>query len=114
MHGYGHDRLPIVGGRGGRMNQVDAGRVPFGSLPLRPGPQPCSSAVLPFRQTDQWPPAEIQGRLLEGCAAMTGVRMRESRMALPGVHALYLPDNLASAPPEAFIDGHEFCHLHPL
>jgi hypothetical protein len=25
-----------------------------------------------------------------------------------------LPDAHAAGPPEAFIDGHEFCHLHPL
>jgi phospholipase/carboxylesterase len=35
-------------------------------------------------------------------------------MALPGARALYLPDGVAGGPPEAFIDHHEFCHLHPL
>jgi hypothetical protein len=35
-------------------------------------------------------------------------------MAAPGSHALYLADACAAGPPEAFIDGHEFCHLHPL
>jgi hypothetical protein len=45
---------------------------------------------------------------------MEDVRVRESRMALPGTRALYLPDVVAGGPPEAFIDLHEFCHLHPL
>jgi len=35
-------------------------------------------------------------------------------MASPGSTALYLADDFAFGPPEAFIDGHEFCHLHPL
>ena len=35
-------------------------------------------------------------------------------MASPASHALYLPDEYALGPAEAFIDGHEFCHLHPL
>jgi hypothetical protein len=35
-------------------------------------------------------------------------------MASPRSSALYLADEFACGPPEAFIDGHEFCHLHPL
>lgn len=34
-------------------------------------------------------------------------------MASPGARALYLSDDAATGPPEAFIDQHEFCHLHP-
>jgi hypothetical protein len=34
-------------------------------------------------------------------------------MASPGSHALCLSDQCALGPPEAFIDAHEFCHLHP-
>ena len=35
-------------------------------------------------------------------------------MASPEQCPLYLADEFAGGPPEAFIDGHEFCHLHPL
>jgi hypothetical protein len=35
-------------------------------------------------------------------------------MAYPDTCALYLPDGIAHGPAEAFIDDHEFCHLHPL
>lgn len=28
--------------------------------------------------------------------------------------ALWIPDEAAMGPPEAFIDDHEFCHIHPL
>jgi len=52
--------------------------------------------------------------LLERCLDIPGVRSRQSRMASPRSSALYLPDNLAGGPPDAFIDAHEFCHLHPL
>jgi hypothetical protein len=27
--------------------------------------------------------------------------------------AIYIPDHFAQGPQEAFIDDHEFCHLHP-
>jgi hypothetical protein len=33
-------------------------------------------------------------------------------MASPETQALYLPDELARGPEEAFIDSHEFCHMH--
>ena len=52
--------------------------------------------------------------LLETCLRIPLVRSKQSRMASPGSHALYLCDEFAAGPPEAFIDGHEFCHLHPL
>jgi len=34
-------------------------------------------------------------------------------MASAEATALYLPDRFAVGPLEAFIDGHEFCHLNP-
>jgi hypothetical protein len=77
------------------------------------GPRPRSSARLPFRQLDQFPPAEMQARLLERILDIEGVRARQSRVAPAQCRALSLPDSLAGGPAEAFIDGHEFCHLHP-
>jgi len=35
-------------------------------------------------------------------------------MASPDTRALWLPDEAAFGPSEAFIDDHEFCHLHAL
>jgi hypothetical protein len=52
--------------------------------------------------------------LLERSLAIPHVRQKQSRMASPRSSALYLPDEFAAGPPEAFIDEHEFCHLHPL
>jgi hypothetical protein len=70
--------------------------------------------ALPHIQLDQLPPPEIMEELVERCLHIPCVRSRHSRMARPGSHALYLADPCALGPPEAFIDGHEFCHVHPL
>jgi Luciferase len=79
----------------------------------RSGPPPHSSRTLPCRQLDQWPPAEIHRRLVEECLRLPNVRCRQSRMAPPDAQALFVPDHLAGGPREAYIDQHEFCHLHP-
>ncbi|PWT84121.1 MAG: phospholipase [Proteobacteria bacterium] len=96
------------------MQEINVEARPVPVLWPREGPPPRTSDVLPFRQLDQWPPTEIHERLLEACASLDGVRVRQSRMASPRTCALCLPPGLAGGPPEAFIDPHEFCHLHPL
>jgi hypothetical protein len=70
--------------------------------------------ALPHVQLDQLPPAEAMEELIDRCLKIPGVRSRQSRMASPDCHALYLTDAGASGPPEAFIDDNEFCHVHPL
>src|SRR5262245_53967524 len=82
-------------------------------LPVRQGRPPQTERIVPFVQLDQWPPRAIAAELVERSLRLPDVKSRESRMALPGSWALWLPDALAGGPPEAFIDGHEFCHLHP-
>jgi len=82
-------------------------------LPGRFGPRPRTSTGLPFRQLDQFPSAEMVGRLADLCWGFPGVRLRESRMAAPGTLALAVDDGSADGPEQAFIDGNEFCHLHP-
>lgn len=78
----------------------------------RPGPRPRASAGLPFRQLDQFPPIGMTQRLVEMCLDLPGVRSRQSRVAPPQSRALCLIEPPAAGPPEAFIDGREFCHLH--
>jgi phospholipase/carboxylesterase len=70
--------------------------------------------ALPHLQLDQFPPEEALEELVETCLRIPFVRSKQSRMASPVSHALYLSDEFAAGPPEAFIDGNEFCHLHPL
>jgi hypothetical protein len=60
------------------------------------------------------PGAEIVDELVARSLEIPLVRSKQSRMASPRTFALYLCDECAGGPPEAFIDGHEFCHLHPL
>ena len=63
-----------------------------------------------LRPRSQWPVEE----LIERSLALPYVRSKQSRMAAPKSRALCLPDDFATGPPDAFIDSHEFCHLHPL
>ena len=83
-------------------------------LPARRGPRPRTPFALPYIQLDQWPPEDVSGDLIERSLRMADVRSKQSRMASPKSRALCLPDRCASGPQEAFIDDHEFCHLHPL
>lgn len=80
----------------------------------RVGPRPRMHRALPHLQADQFPPEQALAELVERCLCIPSVRSKQSRMASPGSHALYFSDEIAAGPPEAFIDGHEFCHLHPL
>lgn len=86
-------------------------------LPLpepRQGPRPLTKEVIPHQQLDQWPPTEIVERLWDQCIKLPDVYLRQSRMASPETQALCLAEELAGGPAEAFIDSHEFCHVHPL
>lgn len=80
----------------------------------RPGTHPRTHLALPHLQLDQFPPADIMEALVERSLEIPHVRSKQSRMASPQSYALYLTDEFACGLPEAFIDDHEFCHLHPL
>src|SRR5688500_7506416 len=82
-------------------------------LPARPGRPPRTGQMVPCVQLDQWPPREIAEEFVLRCLRLPHVKWRESRMASPQSRALWLPDAFAGGPSEAFIDAHEFCHLHP-
>lgn len=92
--------------------ELSAGARQLHLLPGRFGPRPRVTDGLPFRQTDQFPPPDMFQRLFERCLVIPGVRSRQSRFATPQSRALYLADPTPNGPPEAFIDGREFCHLH--
>ena len=81
--------------------------------PLRPGQRPATRRSLPCIQLDQWPPEEMLEELRAWSLRLPYVRPRESRMASPATCALSLPDEYALGPKCAFIDDHEFCHMHP-
>jgi len=79
----------------------------------RRGPRPTTRLWLPHIQLDQWPPPELVEQLFAEAKRLPHVGVRQSRMASPETPALCLQDRFAGGPNEAFIDGPEFCHLHP-
>jgi phospholipase/carboxylesterase len=82
-------------------------------LPARRGPRPRTQRTFPHQQLDQWPATELIQIIGEWSLRLPHVRSKESRLAAPETLALWLPDEMARGPREAFIDGHEFSHLHP-
>jgi hypothetical protein len=80
----------------------------------RAGDRPRMNKTLPHLQLDQLPTPEAMEELIGCSLQIPCVRSKQSRMASPRSCALYLTDDLAAGPPEAFIDENEFCHLHPM
>jgi hypothetical protein len=82
--------------------------------PPRLGGRPRMHPTLPHLQLDQLPPLGAMEELVERSLEIPNIRSKQSRMASPSSQALCLADHFALGPPDAFIDDHEFCHLHPL
>jgi hypothetical protein len=84
------------------------------SLPLRSGVRPSTTPTNPHTQLDQQP---AESRLTEELArrvfALPGVVEEPSGISVPGARALVLAQGEAAGPPEAFLIGREFAHLHP-
>jgi hypothetical protein len=84
------------------------------SLPIRAGDRPRTTPTNPHTQLDQQPSdlrwvEELARRIF----ALPGVVEEPSRISVPGARALVLSPDEASGPPEAFLIGREFAHLHP-
>jgi phospholipase/carboxylesterase len=82
------------------------------SVPPRRGSPPATSRVIPHLQLDQFTSTEMVSKLIAQCLQLEQVRRKESRMAAPSTAALWIPDDFAMGPADAFIDDHEFCHIH--
>lgn len=83
------------------------------ALPRRAGPRPATTPTNPHTQLDQQPEGSEQRDLLTAAVlALPGVAERPSAISVPGARALWLGEG-AAGPPEAFMVGHEFAHLHP-
>jgi hypothetical protein len=84
------------------------------ALPVRTGSRPTTTPTNPHTQLDQQPTdSTLSSRLAARVFALPGVRERESAISVPGARALWLDDSLPAGPPEAFLIGREFAHLHP-
>ncbi len=82
-------------------------------MPHRPGPRPSTTPTNPHTQLDQQPGDDRPRQHLIGrLADLPGVVWAGSRISVPGARALTLPHGLAG-PPDAFMIGTEFAHLHP-
>jgi hypothetical protein len=83
-------------------------------LPQRAGSRPRTTPTNPHSQLDQQPDDQ---RLVEELArrafALPGVVEEPSRISVPGARALVLAPGEPAGPPEAFLVGREFAHLHP-
>jgi Luciferase len=88
--------------------------MPESSLPLRRGGRPRTTPTNPHTQLDQQP---TDSRLVEELArrafSLPGVVEEPSGISVPGARALVLEASEGAGPPEAFLIGREFAHLHP-
>lgn len=84
------------------------------TLPDRAGPRPRTTPTNPHTQLDQQPdhPA-LTDELARRIFALPGVVERPSGISVPGARALTLAEGEPEGPPEAFLIGREFAHLHP-
>ena len=83
------------------------------TLPRRPGLPPTTTPTNPHMQLDQQPAGLEQRDLLAATVfALAGVVERPSLISVPGARALWLVED-AKGPPEGFMIGQEFAHLHP-
>jgi hypothetical protein len=83
-------------------------------LPRRTGGRPRTTPANPHTQLDQQPtdprlPAELARRVF----ALPGVVEQPSRISVAGARALTLAPGEPLGPPEAFMIGSEFAHMHP-
>ncbi len=80
----------------------------------RRGPRPTVTPTNPQQQIGQQPEdpglqADLAGRVF----ALPHVSEAPSRISVPGARALVLDAEAAGGPPESFLIGTEFAHLHP-
>jgi len=83
-------------------------------MPQRPGPRPSTTPTNPHTQLDQQPSDDQPRQHLIGqLANLPGVVWAASMISVPGARALTLPRGPHQGPPDAFMIGTEFAHLHP-
>lgn len=82
-------------------------------LPERAGPRPRTTSAIPHSQVDQQP---ADGRYVDSILAEATtwpfVVGEPSKISVDGARALTLDTSNPAAPPEAFVVGREFCHVH--
>lgn len=89
-----------------------------GELPERRGPRPETTRPsfrhrFPHMQISQNAPMMLQEALFERAQRLPGVAVKESLVSVVTARAFHLEAERAGGPPEAFLRGREFAHLHP-
>jgi Family of unknown function (DUF5519) len=83
-------------------------------LPKRRGSRPTTTPTNPHTQLEQNPAREVVEELARRVFALPGVEERPSAISVPGARALWLSEDILAGPPEAFMIGREFAHIHPM
>jgi Family of unknown function (DUF5519) len=83
-------------------------------LPKRRGPRPRTTPTNPHTQLAQNPKREAVEELARRVFALPDVEERPSAISVPGARALWLREDVPDGPPEAFMIGREFAHIHPM
>ncbi|MFY9614725.1 MAG: luciferase family protein [Candidatus Dormiibacterota bacterium] len=92
---------------------MSTGAADLSTLPQRQGARPETHHQMPHQQLSQNAGADLQERLFEQIASLNGVVVGPSHVSVPGARAFHLDPDHAGGPPEAFMVGTEFAHLHP-
>lgn len=83
-------------------------------LPQRAGSRPQTTTTNPHTQLDQQPEdLRLAEELARRAFSLPGVVEEPSGISVPGARALVLAPGERAGPPEAFLIGREFAHLHP-
>ncbi len=83
-------------------------------LPKRSGSRPRTTPTNPHTQLEQNPEREVVEELARRVFSLPGVEERPSAISVPGARALWLRESVPAGPPEAFMIGREFAHIHPM
>jgi hypothetical protein len=83
-------------------------------LQKRSGSRPRTTPTNPHTQLEQNPEREVVEELARRVFALPGVEERPSAISVPGARALWLREDVPAGPPEAFMIGREFTHIHPM
>jgi hypothetical protein len=83
-------------------------------LQNRSGSRPRTTPTNPHTQLEQNPEREVVEELARRVFALPGVEERPSAISVPGARALWLREDVPAGPPEAFMIGREFAHIHPM
>lgn len=82
------------------------------TLPYRAGRRPRTGPMIPHEQLDQNGPPELGEEIWNRMASLTGVFTGPSGISAPSSRAVHLKPDLALGPPDAFLIGTEFAHIH--